>query len=192
MSPFIEVTRESLESRLNEVIAECLTLAEPSAWSVGDNVWIDEVYLGVTLSIMLKPLPRQLSSNELLAILIQHGLIERPQHYVLRYDSKFGGRARWRPLLQLSKHLLTTETLHAAFHWSYHEIEEHPFMTLGIPGDKHAIRPLANPWRLALLLPDPTTLVAHHRPSSNLPVPHAVVATYREDLTAGPDLAAST
>ncbi|MBC3248613.1 hypothetical protein HU746_28640 [Pseudomonas lurida] len=181
-----ELSKESLAIHLHEAITQCLTEEpSPSAWIVNGAVLVDSASLSAPISIALNQLPRRCIPNDLAEVLVQLRLVQRPQSYVLRYDSKFGGRARWRSLLQLAKGELPDNILHGALSWFCHEVEEHPFMELGIPGDTHAIRPPANPWRLALLLPDPTTLVSHHRPSPILPVPHAVIATYHEDSSAG-------
>lgn len=181
MSPFIELTKESITLQMQAAITQCLVEEpNPSAWMVNDVVLIDAACLSALLSIALNHLPRRLIPNDLAEALVKLNLITRPQRYVMRYDSKFGGRARWRPLLQLTKSELPSSALQGAFSWFCHEIEEHPFMVLGIPGDTHAIHPPANPWRLALLLPDPSTLASHHRPSPILPIPHAVIATYHE------------
>ncbi|MEQ4192061.1 hypothetical protein ACDH60_24985 [Pseudomonas ficuserectae] len=188
MTSFIELTKESLAPHLHEAISQCLTeKPHPSAWLVDDIVLIDAAALSALISIALNPLPRRQIPSDLADLLLQLELVSRPQRYVLRYDSKFGGRARWRPLLQLAKGELPDNTLLDAFPWFCHEVEDHPFMALGIPGDIHATRPQANRWRLALLLPDPSTLASHHRPSPALPAPHAVIATYREESFVGSD-----
>lgn len=186
MSPFIELTKEYLTPLLHEIIARSLS-ASPArcAWVVDEEVWIDALSLAAGLSLGVKRIPRQLRPNDLVDVLVKHNLIVRPQRYVLTYESGFGGLARWRPLVQLAKQDLPSETLQEAFTWFHHEVEDYPFMTLGIPGAMHAIRHPVNPWRISLLLPDPTTLVSHRRVFPILPTPHAVITTYHGDSSGG-------
>lgn len=191
MSPLIELTKEHLTSLLHKLAVQALKKSPcPFAWMMEDSLWIDDAWLAASLNIKLNHLPQQLKPNDWVNVLVVLGLVSRPQRYVLSYDSKFGGRARWRHLVQASKDVLPTSVTEVAYRWHLHEIEDHPFMEWGIPGDMHATRAPANLLRLALLLPDPAALDSHRRPSSVLPVPHAVIATYHEAIVAGSDQAA--
>jgi len=191
MIPLIEYTRESLIPLLHKLAVQGLEKSpSPSAWLIGDSLWIEDAWLAAGMSIELNHVQEHLQPNDWANLLVLQGLVKRPQHYVLSYDSKFAGRARWRHLVQVIQDVLPISVIEAAYPWHLYEIQDHPFMEWGIPGDAHATRPLTSPWRLALLLPDPTTLDSHRRPSSVLPVPHAVIATYHEAIAAESDRAA--
>ncbi|EGH27436.1 hypothetical protein PSYMO_40452, partial [Pseudomonas amygdali pv. mori str. 301020] len=92
MTSFIELTKESLAPHLHEAISQCLTeKPHPSAWLVDDIMLIDAAALSALISIALNPLPRRQIPSDLADLLLQLELVSRPQRYVLRYDSKFGG-----------------------------------------------------------------------------------------------------
>lgn len=185
MIPLIDYTRESLILLLHKLAIQGLQKSpSPSVWLIDNSLWIEDGWLAAGMSIELNHLPRHLQPNDWVNLLVLQGLATRSQRYVLHYDAKFGGRARWRHLLQVTQDVLPVNVIEAAYPWYLYEIQDHAFMEWGIPGDAHAIRPLASPWRLALLLPDPATLDLHRRPSSLLPVPHAVIATYHAAIAA--------
>ncbi|MFT0179930.1 hypothetical protein ACMSIO_05650 [Pseudomonas benzopyrenica] len=191
MIPLIDFTTESLIPLLHKLAIEGLEKSPcPSAWWMEDSLWIEDAWLAAGLNIELNHLPQQLQPNDWANLLVTQGLVSRPQRYVLHYDSKFGGRARWRHLVRVTQDVLPINVIEAAYPWHLYEIQDHPFMEWGIPGDTHATRPLTGLWRLGLLLPDPATLDSHRRPSSVLPVPHAVIATYHAAIVAGSDRAA--
>ncbi|CDO79408.1 MULTISPECIES: hypothetical protein [Pseudomonas] len=191
MSPLIELTKEHLTPLLHKLAVQALKNSPcPFAWMTQDSLWIDDAWLAASLNIKLNHLPQQLKPNDWVNVLVVLGLVSRPQRYVLSYDSKFGGRARWRHLVQVTKDVLPANVAEVAYRWHLHEIEDHPFMEWGVPEDRHATRTPTSLLRLALLLPDPTMLDSHRRPSSILPTPHAVIATYHEARAVESDWAA--
>lgn len=191
----VELSPEELRAILIDAITNCLDKTHSDrdvAWRVNNDLLISESALLHQLSVQTKRLlgPEVKLDPAPLDRLLTLNLIKRTHSYFLTIDAR-SEKSKWRSLAVIDIAALNiASALNDTQSWILHDVEALPFMAEENHEGKGATRHQASRWDLALLLPADARHSAQRRPSTALPIPHVVIATYHEVPSLGHHLAA--
>lgn len=186
----VELSTEDLRAILIDAITNCLDKTHSDrdvAWRVNNDLLISESSLLHQLSVQTK---RLLGSEVKLDPapfdrLLTLNLIKRTHSYFLSFDTRFQ-ISKWRSLLAIHIDVFNIgSALKDSPSWILSSVESPSLRAEENHGDTDATRHRANRWDLALLLPADARHSAQPRPSTALPIPHVVIATYHGDPSHG-------